>query len=103
MLLDNLCSKVAFDVFLNFLGCMKNSEVFSRFDYWYEACSNFAKIDIRVEHSSFIARQKIKLSSAKNKWEILGPLAHAATPFSVPSFMDFLRSAKRPFTHSKNK
>ena len=69
----------------------------------YEACSNFAKIDIRVEHSSFVARQKIKLSSAKNKWEILGPLAHATTPFNVPSSVDFLRGAERPFAHSKNK
>ena len=81
---------------------LKNIEVFSWFNCWHEACSYFSKIDIKVEYSSFVSWQKIKLSSIKNKWEILGPLAHATTPFSVPSFMDFPRSAKRPFTHSNN-
>ena len=51
---------------------LKKSEVFSRFSWCPGACSYFSKIVIKVEHSSFIAPQKIRMSLAKNKCETLG-------------------------------
>ena len=82
---------------------LKKREVFSQFSCWPKAFSYFSKIPIKLEHSSPVALQKIRPSSAKNRHEIDGPLAHAAIPFIVPSFTDFLIRAERPPAQNKKR
>ena len=50
-----------------------------------------------------LALQKIKLSSAKKRWEIFGPLRHAATLLKSPNSIDFLIRADSPSTQKRNK
>ena len=50
-----------------------------------------------------MALQKIRLSLAKNRCEIDGPLAHAAIQFIIPSSTDFLIRAERPPAQNKKR
>ena len=75
---------------------LKYRAVLSLFHCWPKACSYVTKICMRLAPSSLVARQNIRLSSAKNKWEILGPRAHATTPFKNPLSTEDWMSAERP-------
>ena len=56
-----------------------------------------------LKHSSFVAQQKIRLSFAKTKLEIAGPLAQAAIPLMAPHSIACLINAKSPFAQNKNR
>ena len=58
---------------------------------------------VMLEHSSFVAQQKIRLSSAKTKWEIAGPLAQATIPLMALHSIACLINAESPFAQNKNR
>ena len=74
--LDFICSCITRGVFL-----LKNRAVLALLSCWPEAASYTVNIHYSSLHSSNDARQNTKLSSAKNKWEILGALRQIATPW----------------------
>ena len=81
---------------------MKNKDVLLLFNYWSNACSYVSKVLSKLVQSSLVARQKIRLSLAKNKFDIFGPRVHATTPFIKPSSTDFLKSEERTSAQIKN-
>ena len=91
----------------SWIGCgvlwLKKKGVLSWFNYWTNSCSYVFNMVIMLEHSSFVAQQKIRLSSAKTKWEIAGPLAQAAIPLMALHSIACLINAESPFAQNKNR
>ena len=53
--------------------------------------------------SFMLALQKIRLLSAKNRWEIIEAPCQLATPSIEPQWTDLLIKANKPLAHIKNK
>ena len=91
----------------SWIGCgvlrLKKRDVLSWFNCWPDSFSCVSNMVIMLEHSSFVAQQKIRLSSAKTKWEIAGPLTQATIPLMAPHPTAYLINAESPFAQNKNR
>lgn len=50
-----------------------------------------------------VARPNTRLSSAKNKWDIVGPFTEAATPLMAFLLADWCSNADRPSAHKRKR
>ena len=82
---------------------LKNKEVFFLLSCWPEAHSYVSKICSRRLHSSFVAWQKIILSSAKRRCDMQGPYGQAATPCRSPLLVAWRRRDYNPFAQNKKR
>ena len=71
-----ISSCIARGVFL-----LKKRAVLTLWSCWPEAASYTVNMRYSSLHSSNDAQQNTKLSSAKNRWEVLGALQQTATPW----------------------
>ena len=82
---------------------LENKVVFSLFICCPEALPYTSKISWIVWMSLIWARQNSKLSSAKNKWEILGPYRQREYPLILSSFIAFWIRALKPSEHRRKR
>lgn len=82
---------------------LKNKYVVCRFIAWLKASSCCAKIFSKIWYLVVLASLKMRLSSTKNKWDILTPPLQEVIPLIWCDLVAFRNRDDRPSTHYKNR
>ena len=82
---------------------LKKMDVFFLLMAWPEAASYFPRRSSRCWLSSTVAWQKMKLSSANNRWDIHTPLVQNRMPCNCFLSTAFLIREERPSAHKRNR